>query len=48
MAELAGGLRSSEWSFNNEIYAGIIIVIALTNILPSLVMKWSYLRFGCL
>ena len=33
--------------FNNEIYAGIIIVIALTTILPPLVMKWSYTRFGC-
>lgn len=33
--------------FNNEIYAGIIIVIALTTILPPLVMKWSYSRFGC-
>ncbi len=28
--------------FNNEIYAGMIIVIALTTILPPLVMKWCY------
>jgi Kef-type K+ transport system membrane component KefB len=28
--------------FNNEIYAGIIIVIALTTILPPLIMKWGY------
>jgi Kef-type K+ transport system membrane component KefB len=30
--------------FNNEIYAGMVIVIALTTILPPLVMKWSYSR----
>lgn len=30
--------------FNNEIYAGMIIVIALTTILPPLIMKWSYSR----
>jgi Kef-type K+ transport system membrane component KefB len=28
--------------FNNEIYAGMIIVIALTTILPALFMKWCY------
>jgi len=28
--------------FNNEIYAGMIIVIALTTIIPPLVMKWCY------
>ncbi len=28
--------------FNNEIYAGMIIVISLTTILPPLVMKWLY------
>jgi len=33
--------------FNNEIYAGIIIVIALTTILPPIIMKWRYARFGC-
>jgi len=28
--------------FNNEIYAGMIIVIALTTLLPPLFMKWFY------
>lgn len=28
--------------FNNEIYAGLVIVIALTTILPALAMKWCY------
>lgn len=28
--------------FNNEIYAGMIMVIALTTILPPLIMKWLY------
>ncbi|MCK5387249.1 MAG: cation:proton antiporter [Gammaproteobacteria bacterium] len=28
--------------FNNEIYAGMVIVIALTTILPPLIMKWGY------
>ena len=32
--------------FNNEIYAAMIIVIALTTILPPLAMKWFYLRHG--
>ena len=32
--------------FNNEIYAGMVIVIALTTILPPLIMKWSYNRMG--
>lgn len=32
--------------FNNEIYAGMVIVIALTTILPPLVMKWSYSRYS--
>ena len=32
--------------FNNEIYAGMVIVIALTTILPPLLMKWSYKKFG--
>lgn len=31
--------------FNNEIYAGMVIVIALTTILPPLLMKWSYARY---
>jgi Kef-type K+ transport system membrane component KefB len=30
--------------FNNEIYAGMVIVIALTTILPPFVMKWYYGR----
>jgi Kef-type K+ transport system membrane component KefB len=32
--------------FTNEIYAGIIIVIALTTLLPPFVMKWFYGRYG--
>ena len=32
--------------FNNEIYAGMVIVIALTTILPPLIMKWGYEKFG--
>lgn len=32
--------------FNNEIYAGMIIVIALTTILPPLIMKLNYSRYG--
>jgi len=32
--------------FNNEIYAGMVIVIALTTILPPLIMKWSYNRYN--
>jgi Na+:H+ antiporter len=28
--------------FNNEIYAGMVIVIALTTIVPPLLMKWAY------
>lgn len=31
--------------FNNEIYAGLVIVIALTTLIPPLVMKWFYRRF---
>lgn len=31
--------------FNNEVYAGMVIVIALTTILPPLVMKWSYKHY---
>ena len=30
---------------NNEVYAGMIIVIALTTILPPFVMKWFYGRY---
>ncbi|RDH82736.1 MAG: sodium:proton antiporter [endosymbiont of Galathealinum brachiosum] len=36
----AGGI------FNNEIYAGMIIVIALTTLLPPLFMKWYYGRYS--
>ena len=32
--------------FNNEIYAGMVIVIALTTILPPLIMKWGYKKYG--
>ena len=28
--------------FNNEVYAGIVIVIALTTLVPPLLMKWGY------
>jgi Kef-type K+ transport system membrane component KefB len=31
---------------NNEIYAGMVIVIALTTLLPPFVMKWYYRRNG--
>jgi len=37
--------RESE-IFTNEIYAGMIIVIALTTILPPFAMKWYYSRYG--
>lgn len=32
--------------FNNEIYAGMVIVIALTTLFPPLVMEWFYGRYG--
>ncbi len=32
--------------FSNEIYAGLIIVITLTTILPPLLMKWGYSRLA--
>ncbi|WP_299877815.1 cation:proton antiporter [uncultured Cocleimonas sp.] len=32
--------------FSNEIYAGMIMVIALTTLLPPFVMKWYYGRYG--
>ena len=32
--------------FSNEIYAGMVIVIALTTLLPPFVMKWYYRRHG--
>lgn len=31
--------------FNNEIYAGMVIVIAITTILPPILMKWGYARY---
>lgn len=31
---------------SNEIYTGMVIVIALTTLIPPLVMKWSYSRIG--
>lgn len=32
--------------FSNEIYAGMVIVIALTTLLPPFIMKWFYTRYG--
>ena len=32
--------------FNNEIYAGMVIVIALTTLLPPFVLKWFYGRYS--
>ena len=32
--------------FSNEIYAGMVMVIALTTLLPPFVMKWFYGRYG--
>ncbi|MGB5300911.1 MAG: cation:proton antiporter [Thiogranum sp.] len=32
--------------FSNEIYAGMVIVIALTTLLPPFVMKWYYGHYG--
>lgn len=32
--------------FNTEIYAAMVMVIALTTLLPPFVMKWYYARFG--
>jgi len=32
--------------FNNEIYAGMVMVIALTTLLPPFLMKWFYGRYG--
>jgi len=31
---------------SNEIYAGMVIVIALTTLLPPFIMKWYYRRYG--
>jgi len=32
--------------FNNEIYAGMVIVIALTTLLPPFIMKWVYGQYA--
>lgn len=32
--------------FTNEVYAGMVIVIAVTTLLPPFVMKWYYNRYG--
>lgn len=32
--------------FNNEIYAGMIIVIAITTLIPPFVLKWFYEHYG--
>jgi len=32
--------------FSNEIYAGMVIVIALTTLLPPFIIKWFYGRYG--
>ncbi|NOY62067.1 MAG: cation:proton antiporter [Gammaproteobacteria bacterium] len=32
--------------FNNEIYAGMVIVIALTTLLPPFIMKWFYAHYA--
>ncbi|HHI93749.1 MAG TPA: cation:proton antiporter [Gammaproteobacteria bacterium] len=32
--------------FDNEIYAGVVMVIALTTLLPPFVMKWYFGRYG--
>jgi hypothetical protein len=34
------------WRPGNAIYAGMVIVIALTTLLPPFVMKWYYGRYG--
>ena len=32
--------------FSNEVYAGMIIVITLTTLLPPFIIKWFYGRYG--
>jgi len=32
--------------FTNEIYAGMVMVIALTTLFPPLIMKWFYRHYG--
>jgi Kef-type K+ transport system membrane component KefB len=39
-------LGRSSGIFNNEVYAAMVIVIALTTLLPPFVMKWLYRRYG--
>jgi len=34
--------------FDNEVYAGMVIVIALTTVLPPFIMKWFYGRYAVL
>jgi Kef-type K+ transport system membrane component KefB len=31
---------------SNEVYAGMVIVITLTTLLPPFIMKWFYGRYG--
>jgi Kef-type K+ transport system membrane component KefB len=38
-------LGRSSGIFNNEVYAAMVIVIALTTLLPPFVMKWLYRRY---
>ena len=32
--------------FNNEVHAGLVIVIVLTTIIPPFAMKWLYKHYG--
>jgi Kef-type K+ transport system membrane component KefB len=38
-------LGRSSGIFNNEVYAAMVMVIALTTLLPPFVMKWLYQRY---
>lgn len=38
-------LGRSSGIFNNEVYAAVVMVIALTTLLPPFVMKWLYRRY---
>jgi Kef-type K+ transport system membrane component KefB len=40
------GLGLSAGIFDNDLYAGMIIVIAITTILSPLALKWHYRRYG--
>jgi len=33
-------------TFNNEVHAGMVIVIVLTTIIPPFAMKWFYRRYA--